>query len=127
MRSYDSIAINAASVSHAGPMSGAKPARLPLHCSFVRLDPQFALFANQYRMKPHPKENDQEAAEDSGPKSSPSIGEKLKELLTAKPASYSEDEEPRRAEKRNRCPPRWRQLNPVFYRFRAFEFSLLFS
>ena len=50
-------------------------------------------------MKPHLKENDPEAVEDSGPKSSPSIGEKLKELLTAKPASYSEDEEPQRAEK----------------------------
>ena len=50
-------------------------------------------------MEPHPKENDQKAVEDSGPKSSPSIGEKLTELLNAKPASYSEDEESRRAEK----------------------------
>jgi hypothetical protein len=56
-------------------------------------------------MKPHPKENDQEAVEDSGPKSSPSIGEKLKELLTAKPASYSEDKEPRRAEKEQMSAP----------------------
>jgi hypothetical protein len=59
-------------------------------------------------MKTHPKENDQEAVEDSGPKSpksSPSIGEKLKELLTAKPASYSEDEEPRRAEKEQMSAP----------------------
>jgi hypothetical protein len=56
-------------------------------------------------MKPHPKENDQEAVEDSGPKNSPSIGEKLKELLTAKPASYSEDEEPRRAEKEQMSAP----------------------
>jgi hypothetical protein len=56
-------------------------------------------------MEPHPKENDQEAVEDSGPKSSPSIGEKLKELLTAKPPSYSEDEEPRRAEKEQMCAP----------------------
>ena len=56
-------------------------------------------------MKPHPKENDQEAVEDSGPKSSPSIGEKLKELLTAKPASYSEDEEPRRAKKEQMSAP----------------------
>jgi hypothetical protein len=46
MRSHDSIAINAASVRYAGLMSGAKAARLPLHCLFVRLDPQFALFAN---------------------------------------------------------------------------------
>ena len=52
-------------------------------------------------MEPHPKENDQE----SGPKSSPSIGEKLKELLTAKPTSYSEDEEPRRAEKEQMSAP----------------------
>ena len=55
-------------------------------------------------MERHPKENDQEAV-DSGPKSSPSIGEKLKELLTAKPASYSEDEEPRRAEKEQMSVP----------------------
>jgi hypothetical protein len=53
----------------------------------------------------HPKENDQEAVEDFGPKSSPSIGEKLKELLTAKPASYSEDEKPRRAEKEQMSAP----------------------
>lgn len=50
-------------------------------------------------MEPHSKENDQEAVEDSDRKSSPGVGEKLKELLTAKPASYSEDKEPRRAEK----------------------------
>ena len=56
-------------------------------------------------MEPHLKENDPEAVEDSGPKSSPSIGEKLKELLTAKPASYSEDEEPRRAEKEQMSAP----------------------
>jgi hypothetical protein len=56
-------------------------------------------------MEPHPEENDQEAAENSGPKSSPSIGEKLKELLTAKPTSYSEDEEPRRAEKEQMSAP----------------------
>jgi hypothetical protein len=56
-------------------------------------------------MKPHPKENDQEAVEDYGPKNSPSIGEKLKELFTAKPASYSEDEEPRRAEKEQMSAP----------------------
>lgn len=56
-------------------------------------------------MEPHPKENDQEAVEDSGPKSSPSIGEKLKELLTAKPASYSEEEKPRRAEKEQMSAP----------------------
>ena len=56
-------------------------------------------------MKPHSKEKDQEAVEDSGPKNSPSIGEKLKELFTAKPASYSEDEEPRRAEKEQMSVP----------------------
>jgi hypothetical protein len=56
-------------------------------------------------MKPHPKENDQEAVVGSGHKSSPGIGEKLKELLTAKPASYSEDEEPRRAEKEQMSSP----------------------
>jgi hypothetical protein len=56
-------------------------------------------------MEPHPKENDQEAFGDSGHKSSPGIGEKLKELLTAKPASYSEDEEPRRAEKEQMSSP----------------------
>jgi hypothetical protein len=56
-------------------------------------------------MEPHPKENDQDAVEDSGPKCSPSIGEKLKELLTAKPASYSGDEEPRRAEKEQMSAP----------------------
>jgi hypothetical protein len=55
-------------------------------------------------MEPHPKENEQEAV-DPGPKNSPSIGEKLKELLTAKPASYSEDEEPRRAEKEQMSEP----------------------
>ena len=56
-------------------------------------------------MEPHPKENDREAVEDSAHKSSPSIGEKLKELLTAKPTSYSEDEEPRRAEKEQMSAP----------------------
>jgi len=56
-------------------------------------------------MEPHPKEKDQEAVEDSGHKSSPGIGEKLKELLTAKPASYSEDKEPRRAEKSQMSSP----------------------
>jgi hypothetical protein len=56
-------------------------------------------------MKPNPKENDQEAVKDSGHKSSPGIGEKLKELLTAKPASYSEDKEPRRAEKSQMSAP----------------------
>jgi hypothetical protein len=55
-------------------------------------------------MEPHPKENDQEAVEDSDPKSSPSIGEKLKELLTAKPTS-SEDEEPQRVEKEQMSAP----------------------
>ena len=55
-------------------------------------------------MEPHPKENDQKAVEDSGPKSS-SVGEKLKELLTAKPTSYSEDEEPRRVEKEQMSAP----------------------
>jgi hypothetical protein len=33
------------------------------------------------------------------------MGEKLKELLTAKPASYSEDEEPLRAEKEQMSAP----------------------
>jgi hypothetical protein len=33
------------------------------------------------------------------------MGEKLKELLTAKPASYSEDEEPLRAEKEKMSAP----------------------
>jgi hypothetical protein len=56
-------------------------------------------------MEPHPEENDQESVEDSGHKSSPGIGEKLKELLTAKPASYSEDKEPRRAEKAQMSAP----------------------
>ena len=56
-------------------------------------------------MVPHPNENDQEAVEDSGHKSSPGIGEKLKELLTAKPASYSEDKEPRRVEKAQMSAP----------------------
>ena len=56
-------------------------------------------------MEPHPKENDQEAVGDSGHKSSQGVGEKLKELLTAKPASYSEDEEPRRAEKEQMSSP----------------------
>ena len=56
-------------------------------------------------MEPHPKETDQEPVEDSGHKSTPGIGEKLKELLTAKPASYSEDEEPRRAEKAQMSAP----------------------
>jgi hypothetical protein len=56
-------------------------------------------------MEPHSKVNDQEAIEDSGPKSSSSIGEKLKELLTAKPTSYSEDQEPRRAEKEQMSAP----------------------
>jgi hypothetical protein len=56
-------------------------------------------------MEPHPKENDQEAVEGSVHKGSPSIGEKLKELLTAKPASYSEDKEPRTAEKAQMTAP----------------------
>jgi hypothetical protein len=56
-------------------------------------------------MKPHSKENDQEIVADSGPRNSPSIGEKLKQLLTAKPASYSEDEEPRTAEKEQMSSP----------------------
>jgi hypothetical protein len=50
-------------------------------------------------MEPQSKGNDQEAVGESGHKSSPSVGEKLKELLTAKPPSYSEDEAPRKAEK----------------------------
>jgi hypothetical protein len=37
-------------------------------------------------MEPHSKENDQEAVEESGRKSSPGIGEKLKELFDC-PAS----------------------------------------
>jgi hypothetical protein len=56
-------------------------------------------------MEPHQKENDQEAVEDSSQKSSLGIGEKLKELLTAKPASYSEDKDPRRAEKEQMSAP----------------------
>jgi hypothetical protein len=56
-------------------------------------------------MKSHEKEKDQETVENSGHKSSPSFGQKLKELLTAKPPSYSEDEEPRRAEKEQMSAP----------------------
>jgi hypothetical protein len=56
-------------------------------------------------MEPHQKENDQEAVEDSSQNSSLGIGEKLKELLTAKPASYSEDKDPRRAEKEQMSAP----------------------
>jgi hypothetical protein len=56
-------------------------------------------------MEPHSKENDQETVADSGPRNSPSIGEKLKQLLTAKPPSYSEDEEPRTAEKEQMSGP----------------------
>jgi len=78
---------------------------LPLiHWSFVRLDPQFALFANLISHGTIRKRTTK-AVEDFGPKSSPSIGEKLKELLTAKPASYSEDEKPQRAEKEQMSAP----------------------
>jgi hypothetical protein len=63
------------------------------------LDPRFALFENLISHGTAFERERPRSRRRLGPQSSPDIGEKLKELLTAKPASYSEDKEPRMAEK----------------------------